>query len=133
MPMLNINSEIVCQIIDKLQEVHAKEEVIFDEKVADSEYEYDWAQILADHDDDKTYIEIKNVIDELEPDQKIDLLTLFFIGRDDYDSGEWNMAREEAMTHTILQHIPEFLLSQPLSSDYLRKGLEYLNLSCDED
>jgi len=130
--VLNINTEIVSQLIEKLQEFHAKEEVTFDEIMLNSEYEYDWSQILADHDDDLTLLEIKNAINELEPDQKIDLYTLFLLGREDFEKSEWDLARKEAKSNPNLQRLAEYLIAQPLASDYLRKGLEYLNISFDD-
>lgn len=86
--VLNINPEIVLYIISKSRELHTKEDVTFEEKIQNSKYEYDWSQILASHKDDYTFIEIKNIINELEPDQQIDLLTLMYVGRGDFDVSE---------------------------------------------
>jgi hypothetical protein len=52
---LNITPNIVCNFIQRAREFHAKEEVAMIEPNPDTEYEYDWAQILADHYDDLTY------------------------------------------------------------------------------
>lgn len=130
--ILNVNPDIVCALIQKFKEFSAKEEVTFDETMSDSEYEYDWAQILADHGDDQTFREIKNVIEELEPDQRVDLLALMFIGREDFDSNEWSAARKEAKSNAALEHLSEYFMSQPLLAEYLSKGLEYLGYSCED-
>lgn len=123
--LLNINPEIVYFIISKAKEFHAKEEVTFDEKISDSEYEYDWSQILADHEDDMTYQEIKKVIEDLEPDQQVDLLTLMYIGRGDYDSEQWSEAHKEARQN-LAPNLTDYLISKPLIAEYLAKGLELL-------
>jgi len=129
--VLNINPEIVCHIISKAKEFHAKEEVTFSEKIPESEYEYDWSQILADHDDDLTYLEIKKVIEDLEPDQQVDLLTLMYIGRGDFDGDEWSAAHKEAKNN-LAPNLTGYLLSKPLIADHLAKGLELLGYTCDE-
>lgn len=129
--VLSINPETVCAIILKAKEFHAKEEVTFFEKFEDTEYEYDWSQILADHADDYTYQEIKNVIDDLEPDQQIDLLTLMYIGRGDFEIEDWSNARKEAKAN-IAPRLTDYMLAKPLIANYLAKGLELLGFTCEE-
>ncbi|SRR5579885_2328347 len=129
--ILNINPDTVCFIIAKAKEFHAKEEVTFRESIPESEYEYDWSQILADHDDDLTFAEVKHVIEDLEPDQQIDLLTLMYVGRGDFDINEWSDARKEAKSN-LAPNLTGYLLSKPLIADYLEKALELLGYSCEE-
>lgn len=130
--VLNINPEIVCFIIAKAKEFHAKEEVTFSEEMPESEYEYDWSQILADHADDMTYLEVKKVIEDLEPDQQVDLLTLMYIGRGDFDGNEWSAAHKEAKNN-LAPNLTDYLLSKPMIADHLEKGLESLGFSCGEE
>lgn len=128
---LNINPETICFIILKAKEFHAKEEVTFSEKISDSEYEYDWSQILADHADDLTYTEIQKVIEDLEPDQQIILLALMYVGRGDFEANEWAIAYTEAQNN-ILPNLTGYLLSKPQIADYLEKGLETFGYFCEE-
>ncbi len=128
--ILNINPETVCYLISKAKEFHAKEEVTFSEEISDSEYEYDWAQILTDHQDDLTFIEIKNIIEDLEPDQQVDLLTLMYIGRGDFDEHEWSQAHKEAKTN-LKPNLAGYLLSKPLIADYLEGALAVFGYSCE--
>lgn len=129
--VLSINPEIVCFIITKAKEFQAKEGVTFDEPIPDSEYEYDWSQILADHEDDLTYREINTVIDDLEDDQRVDLLTLMYIGRGDFDGEEWSAAHKEAKQNLAPQ-LTKYLLTKPHIAEYLERGLELLGCSCEE-
>jgi hypothetical protein len=129
--VLNLSTDIVCTIIAKAKEFQAKEAVTFDEKLANTEYEYDWAQVLADHKDDLTYKEIINIIENLEPDQRADLLALMYIGRGDFDENEWSQARKEARNN-LAPHLGAYLLSKPQIADYLARGLEILGASCEE-
>jgi len=129
--ILNINPDIVCYIILKAREFHAKEEVSFPEEISNSEYEYDFLQILAMHGDDQTYREIESIIEDLEPDQQVDLLTMMYIGRGDFDISEWSAARKEAKDN-LAPNLTGYLISKPLIADYLEKTLEALNYSCNE-
>jgi hypothetical protein len=86
--MLEVNPEIVCFIIIKAREFHAKEEVVIPEEP--SAPGDDWAlQVLADHSDDLTYLELSSTIDDLEPGQQASLVALMWLGRGDYDADEW--------------------------------------------
>lgn len=129
--ILNINPEIVCDIIVKAKEFHAKEAPTFDEKIPDSEYEYDWSQILTDRRDDLTYQELENVIDGLEPDQQVDLLALMYIGRGDFEENEWSAAHKEAKNN-LRPHLTRYLLSKPMIATFLEKALESFGYNCEE-
>lgn len=127
--VLGINPEIVCMLISKAKEFQAKEGDTFGDEIEESEYEYDGLQILADHKDDLTYLEIKTTIEDLEPDQQVDLLTLFYIGRGDFD--EWSEAHKEAKNN-LAPNLTHYLLTKPLIANYLAKGLEFLGYTCEE-
>ncbi len=129
--VLSINPDIVCFIIQKAKEFQAKESVTFGEDINDSEYEYDWSQILADHRDDLTYAEVENAIEELEPDQQVDLLALMYVGRGDFEGKEWSRAHKEAKEN-LQSNLAAYLLSKPQIADYLRDGLESLGYACEE-
>lgn len=126
---LNISTETICYIVTKAHEFHAKEGVTFPEKIKDSENEYDWAQILADHEDDLTFLEMKSVIYNLEPDQRIELLALFYMGRGDFSIEQWNTARNTAKNNMPTK-LAEYLFSKPQLSDHLEEALNMLGFSC---
>lgn len=130
--VLTINPEVVCDLIDKTTEFQAKEEVSIPERSTETEYEYDWAQVLADHYDDLTYLEIKNVISSLPYRERLDLLTLLYVGRGDYTVDEWTEALEVATTN-MPSNFTDYFLAHPFLSDYLNKALESLGYSCEEE
>lgn len=128
--MLDLNPEIVCGIIIRAQEFHAKEGIVYpDEPTDDAE---DWArQILEDHEDDQTLQELNNVIAELEPDQQVSLVALMWLGRGDFGAEEW----ESALTQARQRWTPrtaEYLIGTPLVADYLAEGLSQLGYSCED-
>lgn len=128
---LRINPEVVCEIISKARAFHAKEEVSFPE-ITPSDDDFDWAQVLADHKDDLTYLETKTAINNLEPDQQIELVALMYLGRGDYDKSEWQSALDVARD-LWRSNTAEYLLSRPLVADHLEEGLALFGYSCSED
>lgn len=127
--MLSINPDIVCQIIDKAHQFHAKEDVVIPEDSPLSPSE-DWGmEVLADHVDDPTYAELKGVIDDLDPEQQIELVGLMWVGRGDFDASEWEDAIKEA-TGEWTPRTAEYLIATPLVADYLEEALNQLDYGC---
>jgi len=128
--MLNINPETVCFIIAKAREFQAKEEVVIPE--APLSPADDWAlQVLADHADDFCVQEVEAVIADLEPDQEAELVALMWLGRGDYDLGDWDGAVNDAADQ-LTDHTAQYLLAHPLVADYLQEGLIQHGCSCED-
>ncbi len=128
--MLDQNPEIVCFIIIKAHEFHAKEEVVIPEE-PNSPAE-DWArQVLADHADDLTYLEMKSTIEDLDPDQQVSLVALMWLGRGDVGVEEWASALQQAK-ESWTPHTADYLIGTPLVADYLEEGLHELGYSCSD-
>ena len=123
--MLNLDTETICDLLDKARQFQAKEEVSFPEETDDMDPMY----VLADYHDDPVYQEVTEFINNLRPDQQATLVALMYLGRGDYD--EWvdaySFAQEELTDHT-----GEYLLSRPTVSDDIERGLNMLELSCRE-
>lgn len=133
--MLNVNPEIVCSIAQKAREFFGKEDVSIPE---DEPNEYprdtddDWYyEVLGDYKNDLTFTEIKLAINDLEPDQQATLVALFWVGRGDFDAGEWDNACLEAQ-RVWNKRTAEYLLTKPLLADFLEDGLNQLGYSCEE-
>jgi hypothetical protein len=127
--MLEVNPEIVCFIITKAHEFHAKEEVVIPEEA--SAPGDDWAlQVLADHSDDLTYLELSSTINDLEPDQQASLVALMWLGRGDYDADEWETVLQEAR-NSWNRRTADYLIGTPLVADYLEEALSQLGYSCE--
>lgn len=128
--MININPDIVCDIILKIREFQAKEEVVLPEESPSPSDDTDWAQVLAEHEDDLTYQEIQSTLDGLEPDQVWTVIALLFVGRGDFDRSEWASALDEAK-NIQLDQAADFILNTPLAADYLKAGLIEFDYECD--
>lgn len=130
METLDLNPDIICTLITKLKEFHAKEDIVIPESPDNPDD--DWAlQVLADHQDDLTFREVKTTIDDLEPDQQATLVALMWLGRGDFTEDEWADALAEA-TRSANERTAEYLMSTPLVADYLAEGLYAFGHTCEE-
>jgi hypothetical protein len=138
--MLNINPELVCQIIEKVHQFHAKVEVDLpkppsrqaDESSYQALVDHDddiIFQALKDHGDDLSDQEVSLAIKDLEPDQQQELVALMWLGREDYDIEEWETALQDASDRWN-ERTAEYLLTTPLVADYLAEGLSLHGYSC---
>ncbi|MGD2168384.1 MAG: DUF3775 domain-containing protein [Gammaproteobacteria bacterium] len=122
--MLDLNPETVEQIIDRAHQYQTRDSMreILDEEDADLE-SLDGAEF---HDpEDPIYIELKSVIDDLEPDQQVRLVALMWLGRGDFDIDDWEQAVSRA-GEAWNERTAEYLVHTPLLADYLSDGLEQI-------
>jgi hypothetical protein len=125
--MIDVNPDTINSLIDKARIFHGKEGVIIpDDNTASSGNLA--ADMLTDHPDDNTVQEFKAAVDDLEPDQQVELVAIMWIGRGDFDASEWEEAVEQAREEWT-PRTAEYLLSTPLLADYLREGLVALGYS----
>jgi hypothetical protein len=109
--MLNVNADTVRFIIDKAHEFQMLGEDATDDSIEGS---------------DPAYAELKATIDDLEPDQQVDLVTLMWLGRSDYAVDEWERAWADAR-ESWNERTAEYLIGTPLLADYLTEGLNQLD------
>jgi hypothetical protein len=74
---------------------------------------------------------LKDLINELEPDQQEYIIALMYVGREDFSKSEWNNACQQARTIKS-QHRANYLISNPMLADFLTEGLAAFGLSCEE-
>lgn len=129
--MLDVSTDIVRFIVDKAREFHVKEGVVIPDST-DSPSD-DWAlQVLANHRGDFSWQELRNTINDLEPDQQVQLVALMWLGRGDFAGEEWHEAVREAGDNWNAR-TAEYLISTPLLADYLQEGLSALGYAADGD
>jgi hypothetical protein len=127
---LAISSEKVCFIIFKAREFDAKDAVTEDDPGSNPSDDKDIA-VLEDHADDPVVEELTSLIDSLSEDEQVDLVTLAWLGREDYSVDDWTELRQEAMrAHN--ENTASYLLGMPMLGDFLEEGLSMLGYSCEE-
>lgn len=121
--MLNLDTEMICDILDKARQFQAKEEVSFPEVTP----EMDSLYVLADYEDDPVYQDAIEVINNLRSDQQATLVALMYLGRGYYTKEEWrdafNSAKEDVTDHT-----GQYLLSRPSMPEDIERGLDRLGI-----
>jgi hypothetical protein len=128
--LLSISPEKVCFLIVKAREFDAKDIVTEPDAASNPSDDRDIA-VLEDHGDDPVVQEIASMINALTMDEQVDLVTLVWLGRDDYTVEDWTDLREEAAR----QHnnrTAAYLLGIPTLGDFLEEGLSMLGYSCEE-
>ncbi len=128
--MLEINQEIVCNIIKKAREINIADDLVLPEE-RDDLSDAEWKQILVEYQEDLSYLELKDLIDDLEPDQQEDIIALMYIGRGDFTKDEWKSARQQARTINNPGRA-DYLISKSMLADYLTEGLAAFGYSCEE-
>jgi len=127
---LTISLEKVCFIIMKAREFDAKDEVTEPDPGSNPADDKDIA-VLEEHQDDPVIEELTSLINSLSDDEQIDLVTLAWLGRDDYSAADWTSVRQEA-ARAHNQRTADYLLGMPLVGDFLEEGLSMLGYSCEE-
>lgn len=127
---LTISPEKVCFIIVKAKEYDAKDETTEPDPGSNPSDDKDIA-VLEEHADDPVVEELTSFINALSEDEQIDLVTLAWLGRDNYSASDWPAVREEAaQAHN--DRTAEYLLGTPLLGDFLEEGLSMLGYSCED-
>lgn len=127
--MLDVNPDTVNSLIDKARIFHGKEGVIIPDDTTGSSGNLA-ADMLTEHQDDSTVQEFKAAVDDLEPDQQVELVALMWTGRGDFDASEWETAVAQARDEWT-PRTADYLLSTPMLADYLKEGLAALGYSED--
>jgi hypothetical protein len=128
--VLTISPEKVCFIIIKAREFDAKEEVNEPDPGSNPSDDKE-AAVLEDREDDPVVEELTSLINSLSEDEQIDLVTLAWLGREDYSASDWAEVREEA-ARAHNERTASYLLGMPMLGDFLEEGLSMLGYSCEE-
>jgi hypothetical protein len=128
--MLQISPEKICYVVVKAREFEVPEDVVETNPASDA-VDDNFRSVLAAYADDPTYQELKEFLDNLNVDEQADMVALTWLGRGDYEAGDWSTAVLEAKArHT--GSTTDYLLGTPLLPDLLEEGLNALGYSCDE-
>ena len=127
---LTISPEKVCFIIIKAREFDAKEEANEPDPGSNPSDDKE-AAVLEDREDDPVVEELTSLINSLSEDEQIDLVTLAWLGREDYSARDWAEVREEA-ARAHNERTASYLLGMPMLGDFLEEGLSMLGYSCEE-
>lgn len=129
---LTISPETVCYIIVKAHEFDVKDVNTGDE-LASNGSDDGIASVLEERGDDPVLQELFEFISGLTVDERIDLVALAWLGREDYTIEDWPTVRDEATQAqgTNGKRTANYLLGMPMLGDYLEEGLSMFGKSCE--
>ncbi|WP_419913637.1 DUF3775 domain-containing protein [Hoeflea sp.] len=127
---MEISTEKVCFTIIKAREFDVKDAVT-DPDPGSNASDDGMYSVLESHRDDPVEEELTSFISSLSVDEQIDLVTLAWLGREDYDRSDWDDLRSQA-THAHNERTAQYLLGMPMLADHLEEGLAQMGHSCEE-
>ena len=119
--MIDLNPEIVANIANYAREFQTMASMDIDTSPELVNGDPDLDQLSEWH-GDTSYLELKNAIEDLEPDQQATLVALMWVGRGDYTIDDWDAALAYASEASGVS-TSDYLISTPLLADYLEEGL----------
>jgi len=132
---MEIALEIVCYVIHRARELVADLNPLEDEPgrtaADDPADDLPEEDVSAAFPDSPEYEELKEYIQNLNDDERIELVALAWIGRGTYTADDWDEAVEIARDEHA-RNAARYLLGQPLLADELEEGLNELGLSCED-
>lgn len=102
-------------------EAGAEHEVELDEQSRDG-HQHDG--LAEEEEEDLTERELRALINDLNVDEAAELIALAWIGRGDFDAGEWADVVAEARQRGQGRRASNYLLGMPMLGDWLEEGLE---------
>jgi hypothetical protein len=121
--MLTIAPDKLGYIIAKARAFDGESEEDPDE--GSSEADDSERAILAAGPENPSEDELRAALDQLNDDERIELLALVWLGRGDYAAAEWRRAKADARAaHDA--HESAYLVGTPLLADYIEEGLAAL-------
>lgn len=124
-----IGSDKVCLIINDAREFMAQD-VAPDDSRGENDTDNGFQSILLSYPDNPIFEELMQFIGGLTEEEKVELVALAWLGREDYTVDEWDQALKDAVErHT--GPTAEYLVGMPLLPDYLESGLNQLGYSCE--
>jgi hypothetical protein len=128
---LNVSTEQLCFIIAKARQFEVKDVPTIADPASNATDDR-MVSVLEARAGDPVAQEIRAFVNALDEDQQIDLVALTWVGRGDYDIGEWAEAREQAAAaHN--DRTADYLLGLPLLSEFIADALTESGRSCEDE
>ena len=127
---LTISPERVCFIIIKAREFDAKDEVTEPDPGSNPSDDKDTA-VLEEHEDDPVVEELTSLINSLSEDERVDLVALAWLRRDDFLPAIGQRCARRLSARTISARLITSSVRH-FVGDFLEEGLSMLGYSCEE-
>ena len=125
---LAVSTEQVCFIIARARQFEVKDVPTISDPGSNAT-DARMVSVLEARRNDPVAGDIRAVVAAMDEDQQIDLVALTWVGRGDYQIGEWAEARSQAAAaHN--DRTADYLLGLPLLSEFLADALSDCGLDC---
>lgn len=132
---LSLSPETVRMLISKARSAYSGvDESLEDGHDGEIEFDSDSLSDTHAHDglaeeesEDLSEEELRELIEDLNVDEAAELVAICWVGRGDYDAGDFEQAIEDARERAV-GPTAKYLLGMPLLADYLEAGLDTLDL-----
>lgn len=119
---IRIDPSYVIELAYKVRAVMAKEGVV-DSDDGSNPTDDGSHDILQDLPGDLTREELRQEIQGLDPDEKVELVALLWLGRGDGELDEWEALKEQAAASQV-KPTENYLLEHPLLAEWWTEALE---------
>jgi hypothetical protein len=129
MPELRISAQKVCDFIEAAREVAGK----IEPTTGDGTTPGDDSKLVTIEDypgEDDRRGQMEEFISGLNIDEQVDLLAMIYVGRGDFDFGDWLDAVREASAR-IADRDPDYMIGDAALPEYLGAALDAFGRSCD--
>jgi hypothetical protein len=133
MPELAISADKICALVDTLREIDGLVTPETDEEIEPGDDSP--LALVEDRPDDPRIKEIEELARGLSDDERLDLIALVLVGREDFSFEEWEDARTEArdrLDETGPRLVADLLLGDAAMPDFLETGLQCFGRSCED-
>jgi hypothetical protein len=125
--MPDINTDKVCFVIVKARELECEDEGV--EADASNPSDDNFTSIMTEDAYDAVRSEVVAFIEAMDEDEQCELVALAWLGRGDFEAGEWTSAVAEARGRRK-GSTADYLLGMPLLASLLEGGLAEFGESC---
>lgn len=126
---LGISLETVATVVDHARAYQIKEETDPEQLSEDENSE---AALLQEEPEEMTEDTLHEFINDLNEDEQAALIALAWVGRGDYEAGEWQEALRLARERNEGRDAADYLLGMDMLGDLLSEGVAAFGLSIED-
>ena len=127
---LSISTDKLGFIVIKARELDVKVDPV-EPDPGSNPLDDDEREVLEDYADDPTYQELVDALESLNEDELVEVIALVWLGRGDYELGDWSQAVADARDIRN-ERATAYLVGTPNLADELEEGLARLGLSVED-
>ncbi len=124
---LEVNPDDVAQLIQLARDFHAEDAVVLTDEPQGPDWET-MGSVVSDHGGNVVLEEFRNIIEDYDRAQQVQVVALMWLGRGDCEPEEWDSLLEDA-EDAWSDHTADYLLAHPMVADHLMEGLDLLGYS----